>query len=168
MKKILKITFWLCLLIAPQMLFAQVLSNDYKTLLEGMYSKTVTLVSCEQLKSMKNVILLDTRERSEYDVSHLPNAHWVGYKDFDLSRVADIPKDANVVAYCTVGYRSEKVGEKLQKAGFSNVHNLYGSIFEWVNQGNLVYDNAGKTTPKVHAYSKKWGVWLNKGEKIYE
>ena len=117
---------------------------------------------------MKNVILLDTRERSEYDVSHLPNARWVGYKDFDLSRVADIPKDANVVAYCTVGYRSEKVGEKLQKAGFSNVHNLYGSIFEWVNQGNVVYDNAGKTTPKVHAYSKKWGVWLNKGEKIYE
>lgn len=147
---------------------AQVESSAYKALLETMYSKTVPLVSCAELKKMRKVVLLDTREKKEYDVSHLPNARWVGYKDFDIQRISDIPKNANVVLYCSVGYRSEKIGEKLQKAGFQKVNNLYGSIFEWINQGNTVYDNAGKPTTRVHAYSDKWGVWVNKGEKVYD
>ena len=58
--------------------------------------------------------------------------------------------------------------EKLKAAGYRNVRNLYGSIFEWVNQDNPVVDNQGKPTQKVHAYSRTWGVWLNKGEKVYE
>lgn len=147
---------------------AQVESKAYKALLETMYKKTVPLVSCKELKSMKNVVLLDTREKPEYDVSHLQNARWVGYKDFELSRVSDLPKDANIVLYCSVGYRSEKIGEKLQAAGFRNVHNLYGSIFEWINQGNTVYDSANRPTARVHAYSRTWGIWVNKGEKVYE
>ena len=147
---------------------AQTTSKTYKALLETLYSKSVPLVSCEELKKMPNVVLLDTRERSEFDVSHLPNARWVGYDDFDLSRVRDIPKNANIVTYCSVGYRSEKVGDKLLAAGYKSVHNLYGSLFEWVNQGNPVVDKSGKPTPRVHAYSRAWGIWLRKGEKVYE
>lgn len=147
---------------------AQTTSKAYKALLETMYSKSVPLVSCEELKKVPNAILLDTRERREFEVSHLPNARWVGYNDFDVSRVKDIAKTAYIVTYCSVGYRSEKVGEKLRLAGYRNVHNLYGSIFEWVNQGNPVVDASGKPTSRIHAYSLAWGIWLNKGEKVYE
>jgi 3-mercaptopyruvate sulfurtransferase SseA len=66
-----------------------------------------------------------------------------------------------------VGYRSEKISEKLKQAGFKDVSNLYGGIFEWVNQGNPVVDENGKITDNIHAYSKTWGVWLNKGVKVY-
>lgn len=117
---------------------------------------------------MPDAILLDTRAKAEYDVSHLPGARWVGYDDFDISRVQNIPKNANVVLYCSVGYRSEKVGEKLLAAGYQRVSNLYGSLFEWVNQGNPVVDRAGQPTRRVHAYSRAWGIWLNRGEKVYE
>jgi len=147
---------------------AQTTSRAYKTMLEAMYKKTVPLVSVEELKKMNNVVLLDTRARAEYDVSHLPQARWVGYDDFELKRVQGIPKNANVVLYCSVGYRSERVGEKLLAAGYQHVHNLYGSLFEWVNQGNPVVDNQGKPTRRVHAYSRPWGVWLTAGEKIYD
>lgn len=147
---------------------AQTNSGAYKTMLEAMYKKTVPLVSVAELKKMPDVVLLDTRARAEYDVSHLPNARWVGYDDFDLKRVQGITKDANVVLYCSVGYRSERVGEKLLSAGYQRVHNLYGSLFEWVNQGNLVVDNQGKPTQRVHAYSRPWGIWLQRGEKVYE
>lgn len=158
-------SFFLCISVSAT---AQTTSKTYKALLETMYSKSVPLVSCEELKKMPNVVLLDTRERQEFEVSHLPNARWVGYKDFDLSRVQGIPKTANIVTYCSVGYRSEKVGDKLLAAGYRNVHNLYGSLFEWVNQGNSVVDHTGKPTQRVHAYSRAWGIWLNKGEKVYE
>ncbi|MDB5241107.1 MAG: rhodanese [Spirosoma sp.] len=147
---------------------AQTGSPMYGAMLETLYKKTVPLVTVTELKKMPNVVLLDTRSKAEYDVSHLPNAQWVGYDDFDIKRVQKIAKQANVVVYCSVGVRSERVGEKLLGAGYEHIHNLYGSLFEWVNEGNPVVDQQGKPTQRVHAYSRLWGVWLNKGEKVYE
>ena len=115
----------------------------------------------------KPVVLLDSREPGEFEVSHIKGARNVGYDDFDMSALKDIPKDTEIVIYCSVGYRSEKIGEKLLDEGFTNVSNLYGGIFNWVNEGNQVVDGNG-ATPKVHAYNKKWGQWLEKGEKVYE
>lgn len=144
------------------------MSRPYRAMLDALYQKTVPLVSVADLKKEPDAVLLDTRSRAEYNVSHLPNARWVGYDDFDLKRVTGIPKDANVVLYCSVGYRSEKVGEKLLATGYRRVRNLDGSLFEWVNQGNAVVDRTGKPTERVHAYNRLWGVWLKRGEKVYE
>ena len=86
-----------------------------------------------------------------------------------LENVADLDKKTPIVVYCSVGYRSEKVGEKLKAAGFLNVKNLYGSIFEWVNEGNPVVGNDNKATAKVHTYNKTWSRWVDKKniEKVY-
>ena len=109
--------------------YAQVESKAFKVLLETMLSKSVATVSVEQAKKMKNVVFLDTRERQEFEVSHIKNARWVGYDTFSFANLKDIPKEANIVVYCSIGVRSEKIGEKLQKAGYQHVHNLYGSIY---------------------------------------
>ena len=147
---------------------AQVNSKAFDLLLRNMIKKTIPTISVAELKPKVNkVMLLDARETKEYEVSHLKNARNVGFENFDLKQVSDLPKDAEIVVYCSIGVRSEKIGEKLKAAGFTNVKNLYGSIFEWVNQGNTVYDSNGKPTLKVHTYSKSWGMWLNKGEKVY-
>ncbi|MEZ4984799.1 MAG: rhodanese-like domain-containing protein [Saprospiraceae bacterium] len=66
-------------------------------------------------------LFLDARERKEFEVSHLPGAHFIGYDDFDLSRVEKLDKGREVIVYCSVGYRSEKITEKLLAAGFTNV-----------------------------------------------
>ena len=42
-------------------------------------------------------------------------------------------KKTPTIVYCTIGARSETIGEKLKKNGFTNVYNLYGGIFEWKN-----------------------------------
>ena len=160
--------FLIFLMLISKTTNAQVKSKAFDSLLNVMVTKSVSTVGCEDIKKMKNIVLLDTREKREYEVSHLKNAHWVGFENFDLKSVAAIPKDANIVVYCSIGVRSGKIGEKLMQAGYSNVHNFYGSIFEWVNQGNPVYDMAGKPTKKIHGYNWKWGVWCNKGEKVYE
>ena len=163
--------FWMLLglfLTTGAGVLAQTSSKTYGAMLETMYKKSVPLVSVAELKKMSDVVLLDTRTKAEYDVSHLPNARWVGYDEFELKRVETIPKQANVVLYCSVGYRSERVGEKLLSAGYQRVHNLYGSLFEWVNEGNPVVDKQDNPTQRVHAYSRLWGVWLKRGEKVYE
>lgn len=163
-----RILFLIFLMFLSKTTNAQVKSKAFDSLLNVMVTKTVPTVGCEDIKKMKNVVLLDTREKREYEVSHLKDARWVGFEKFDMKNVASIPKDANIVVYCSIGVRSGKIGEKLMQAGYTNVHNFYGSIFEWVNQGNPVYDMAGKPTNKIHGYNWKWGVWCNKGEKVYE
>jgi rhodanese-related sulfurtransferase len=130
---------------------------------------SVPTVTPEQVKAMPQALRLDTREQAEFDVSHLPNALCVGYNKFDEKKLSAFPRDTPIVVYCSIGYRSEKVGEKLQKMGFTRVFNLYGSIFEWVNQGNTVVDKAGKTTSRVHTFNNQWGKWVesSKAEKVH-
>lgn len=126
----------------------------------------VPLISVEELaKKQDEVVLLDAREKDEYDVSHIKDAKFVGFKDFDEKALKNIPKDQDIVIYCSIGYRSEKIGERLAKMGYKNVKNLYGSIFEWANQGKPLVDKNGKPTTTVHGYNKNWSQWLD-GSKV--
>lgn len=114
-----------------------------------------------------HVVYLDAREKSEYDVSHIQGALYVGYDDFRLSRVKKLPKDVQLIVYCSVGYRSEKVAEKLRKSGYTNAYNLVGGIFEWHNKGYSVVDKSLLPTNKVHGYDKLWGKWLERADVVY-
>jgi rhodanese-related sulfurtransferase len=147
---------------------AQVQSSAYNLTLKTLLSHSVPEVSVSQMKGMKDVLLLDAREWNEYQVSHIRNAMYVGYDQFEPEKLKSINKNQTIVVYCSVGYRSEKISEKLKQAGFTNVSNLYGGIFEWVNQGNPVVDTTGNETKSIHAYNKTWGVWLHKGNKVYD
>ncbi|MEQ9468526.1 MAG: rhodanese-like domain-containing protein [Ekhidna sp.] len=137
--------------------------------MESLYRNTVPLIKADSLKSKFNeVVILDTRAKEEYQVSHISGARFVDYDDFEVEQVSDVPKDQEVIVYCSVGYRSERVGEKLQKAGYTNVKNLYGGIFGWKNEGNEVVDSNNLPTDSVHTYNQSWGKWLYKGIKVYE
>lgn len=138
----------------------------YDSLLVHLLEHNVPEVNVQQLEG-KGIIYLDAREKNEYVVSHIDGAIWVGYDDFKVNRVKKIPKQARIVVYCSVGYRSEKVTQKLLSKGYTNASNLYGGIFEWVNEGNAVVDKASHKTKKIHAYNLEWGIWLLKGEKVY-
>ncbi len=170
MKQVQHIVFTAMALLLVSAATAQrrVKSGSYNTMLKTLLKHTVPEISVDSLARIKGTaILLDAREPGEYKVSHLQNAIPVGYNDFSLDAVKAIPKESAIVVYCSVGYRSEKVTEKLRAAGYKNVSNLYGGIFEWKNQLHDVVDETGAVTQKVHAYSKLWGIWLKQGKKVY-
>ena len=137
-------------------------------LLKKYNTESVAYISTEKIKS--NFILLDARELKEFNVSHIKNAIHVGYDHFNLKETtAKLDnKNAKIVVYCSVGIRSEDIAEKLQKAGYKNVHNLFGGIFEWKNKKKTVVDSDDKPTEKVHTFNKEWSKWLKKGKKVYE
>ncbi|WP_242928682.1 rhodanese-like domain-containing protein [Pontibacter vulgaris] len=163
--------FIFTLLMLSQQACGQTTDKAYKLMLEGLYKNTVPSISAvnvyKQLQQKEPVVLLDTRTYAEYKVSHLPGSQFVDYDSFNVGKLERIPKNARVIVYCSVGYRSERVGEQLRAAGYRQVYNLYGGIFEWVNQSYPVYNSSGLTN-KVHAYSKVWGMWLQEGEKVYD
>lgn len=137
----------------------------------NQYNKNnVPYVSVQELAMPKtNAILLDAREPNEYEISRIDKAICVGFDNFNLeSTLHKIPsKDSEIIVYCSLGIRSEIVADKLIKAGYTNVRNLYGGIFEWKNNNFKVYNSKKTETDSVHAFSEEWSKWLKKGIKIY-
>ena len=136
--------------------------------MESLYQNTVPLIKANELKDKSDVIILDVRSPEEYAISHLEGSIMIDYDNFEKKDVIEIDKEAEVIVYCSVGYRSERLGEKLQKMGFTDVKNLYGGIFDWKNQGLEVVNPQGNLTDSVHTYNKSWSKWLYNGIKIYE
>ncbi len=157
---ILFLSFFPCVVMAQE---GFSLTEKVKSVIHG----SVPTVSTDEVKAWKNAKILDAREIAEFEVSHLPNATHVGDKQFKLSSVSEIDKKDTVIVYCTVGYRSEGIGEKLAKAGYENVYNLFGGIFAWKNNGGTVVNTENKPTQKVHCYNKAWSIFLTDGEKVY-
>ncbi len=148
----------------------QTVNPAFDQKISNSISFTIPTMGVKELnETTEKVYILDAREKEEYDISHIPNAKYIGYNQLEIKALLGIPKDAKIVLYCSIGYRSEKIGEKLRKKGFSNVHNLYGSIFEWVNQGYRVVDKQNQPTNRVHTYNKNWSQWVEeeKVEKVW-
>ena len=141
-------------------------SVAYKTLLSTLYDSDFPVLKPDQVTDLTKYQVLDTREKEEFAVSHLKGANWVGYDTFTMKNVAKLDKNKPVLVYCTVGARSQEIGKKLKEAGFKQVYNLYGGLIEWANEEKPIF-HEGSPTNQVHTYSKSWGIWLNKGEKVY-
>jgi rhodanese-related sulfurtransferase len=105
-------------------------------------------------------LLLDVREPEEYAVSHLPGARRVD-PDADTEKLlASLSPGRSVVLYCSVGYRSSKMAARFLTAGASDVRNLEGSIFQWANEGRLLYRDF-KPVRQVHPYSSRYAGMLH-------
>ncbi|MBT8393348.1 MAG: rhodanese-like domain-containing protein [Flavobacteriaceae bacterium] len=155
-------------------LFISIFSFSQETmsdLLNKHNSKSVPYISVQELAMPKTeAIILDAREPKEYEISHIKNAINIGYDNFNIKTVLDsiLNKNELLVVYCSVGIRSEDIAEKLKKAGYTNVYNLYGGIFEWKNNDFDVYNSEGIKTENIHTFSEVWSRWLKKGTKVYE
>lgn len=161
---------FLCQVLNSQQLDSAIKNPEFNQEIKSYLKFSVPIITVDSLEKLGDkVILLDAREKEEYKVSHLKGAIHIGYEDFELSKLLNIPKDQQIIVYCSIGYRSEKVGKKLQKAGYKNVANLYGSIFEWVNQDNKIYNDNEEETHQLHTYNQKWSKWVSnpKIEKIW-
>jgi len=136
-------------------------------MLELLLSHSVKEITIAGSDEINDPIFLDTRSIEEFNVSHIKEAKFIGYETLNFKVLDSLQKDEEIIVYCSVGYRSEIVCEKLLELGFTNVSNLYGGLFEWVNQSKPIVDTEGNFTNRVHAYDQVWGIWLKKGDKVY-
>jgi len=104
-------------------------------------------------------ILFDVRTKEEYNISHLHDAQSIEPGSSVMS--INIPREKPIVTYCSVGYRSAAFAKALQDAGFKDVQNLTGSIFDWANNGFPI-ERQGQPVKKVHPYNERWGRLLKK------
>ena len=91
----------------------------------------------EELKAMldrgETPLILDVRERWEYDLVHLPQATLIPMNTIPR-RMDELDKQAKIVVYCHHGARSWNVAAYLLQNGFSSVQNLTGGIDAWARR----------------------------------
>ena len=79
----------ICLLCATG--FSQ---TSIKDLLNKYNDHSVPYIYVEELTKLTTTpFVLDTREKEEYDISHLEHAIQVGFKGFEISKTDNLPND---------------------------------------------------------------------------
>ena len=110
-------------------------------------------------------IVVDVRTEDEFAVSHLSGAIRIETADAIAEVLTD--KDAPIVVYCSVGYRSAGVAAELEKLGYGNVKNLRHSIFAWADQGRPLVSEHGDTD-YVHPFNRVWGSLISRPLHAYK
>jgi rhodanese-related sulfurtransferase len=84
----------------------------------------------------EKLILVDTREESEWAHGHLPNAIHLGKGVIERDIEKQVPdKAAPLVLYCGGGFRSALAADNLQKMGYTNVISMDGGWRGWNEAG---------------------------------
>jgi rhodanese-related sulfurtransferase len=112
-----------------------------------------------RIDAHESMLLIDTRARDEYLVSHLPGAVWAESPAQLRDAVRGVPATKLIVLYCSVGVRSSKAAAMLMRDGGHTVANLRGSIFQWANEGRAL-EADGRPAVQVHPYNRMWGQLL--------
>lgn len=95
-------------------------------------------VSAQQLVDLvnrENAVVLDVRDRKEFDEGHIANAVNIPHGSL-ASRIAELNayKERPIIVACKMGQHSGAVGTTLRKNGFEHVTRLSGGVSEWRNQ----------------------------------
>ncbi len=120
------------------------------------------------METRNRMFILDTREREEFDVSHIQGAKRVGYKKFTVEKVWMLDRNTTIILYSTDGERCQHVAAYLKMMGFIDVRRIEGSLIGWVNAGYSVVDKEGHDTNDVFVNDKSEAKKLKKGKAVYK
>lgn len=91
-------------------------------------------ITVEELKRLRDEsrkhVLIDVREQDEYDTCRIEGSKLIPMGEVP-KRLAEIPKDVDVVVHCHHGGRSGRVVGFLQGQGYTKAKNLEGGIDAW-------------------------------------
>lgn len=77
-----------------------------------------------------NFFLLDVREPHEHQIANIPAATLIPLGQLP-NRLAELPRDREIVVHCKSGTRSAKATALLLENGFTRVKNMKGGILAW-------------------------------------
>ena len=107
---------------------------DYEEFCSPVFDTDITPAQLnEQITRGEDVVLIDVREPYEWNAGHLENATHIPMAQVP-QRMADIPKDRDVVMICRSGARSERVRQYLAQTGYTRVKNLVGGMQRWARE----------------------------------
>lgn len=95
-----------------------------------------TRVSVQEAKEMlqNGAVIIDVREKYEYDSGHVPGAGHIPVNTV-YARREELPKDKDLLLICAVGQRSALAAEMAAAAGLTRLFNVEGGTEAWIKAG---------------------------------
>jgi len=102
--------------------------------------KKITEISptdaAQKAKSSSDTVIVDVREKDEFDESHIPDAVHMSRGLVELEVEEKIPdRNMTIICHCGGGGRSALAAESLQKMGYKNVRSIAGGFKAWKAAG---------------------------------
>lgn len=94
----------------------------------------VDVAHSKQLLAEGNIVVVDTREESEYAAGHIENAIFLprGVLEFKINSIPELTdKSKAVLIYCRSGNRSALAAETMQALGYTTVLSMAGGYEAW-------------------------------------
>jgi rhodanese-related sulfurtransferase len=79
-------------------------------------------------------LVIDVRERSEFEGGHIPQVRLVEMPHL-LNKSTILPQDREIILVCRSGRRSTQVTYALQEDGYQKVFNMDGGMIAWQAAG---------------------------------
>ena len=100
-------------------------------------------------ESREQPILLDVRTAEEFEVSHLDGAMRVEPEVEIAQLPPSITPDKPITLYCAVGYRASELANRMIEAGYAQIYNLSGGIYQWANLDLPMSNDSGEIADTV-------------------
>src|SRR5437764_121633 len=102
--------------------------------------KKITEISptdaAQKAKSTSDAVIVDVREKDEFDESHIPDAVNMSRGMLELEVEDKFPdRNMTIICHCGGGGRSALAAESLQKMGYKNVRSMAGGFKAWKAAG---------------------------------
>ena len=103
----------------------------------------------------QEIVLVDVREKHEWNEGHIPGAIHVPRGYLELQVEEAVPeKDKTVVFYCAGGVRSLMAGATLQQMGYKNVVSMAGGFGAWKGNGYSFVQPRTMSEAQAKRYSR--------------
>lgn len=100
-------------------------------------------------------VLVDVRERDEYEQGYIPGAHWIPRGFLEIKIEDAVPeRDQEIIIYCAGGTRSALAAKSLAELGYTKVSSMAGGFRAWKN-GGFAFERPRVMTPdQIKRYSR--------------
>lgn len=99
--------------------------------------KEVSIADAKKMLDQKeNIILLDVRDKHEFEEGHIPGAINISRGNLEFGIATTIPdKNAKIIVYCGTDRRSPLATKTLNDLGYINAVNMVGGLRAWKEAG---------------------------------
>ncbi|WP_228351362.1 rhodanese-like domain-containing protein [Variimorphobacter saccharofermentans] len=93
---------------------------------KGMSFETIRTNDIIRYIGMRDVVIIDLRDKNEYDAGHIPTAINIPYEELE-SEKKNLQRNNLLIFYCDRGNISLLAARDLMKDGY-NIKSLYGGL----------------------------------------
>jgi len=112
-------------------------ARDYLAAVKQQIREETAHDAATRLESEPRPVLVDVRERDEYEQGFIPGAIHIARGNLESRVEANIPdRNAPVIIYCESGNRSAYAAKTLTELGYTDVVSLAGGFSGWKDNGH--------------------------------